>query len=125
MRFRDTFPPHPAFGHCLVNGQISQGPCVDLQISTDMFTRRRRAETLVLSAETIRSMAAHFGMVSEQVHLDQLALTEAYREENSALNEKVAALMATLQAFGLPEPKAVEEKPKPAKKAAAKKPVTE
>lgn len=124
MRFRDTFPPHPALGHCLVNGQISEGPCVDLQISTDTFTRRRRAETLVLSAETIRSMAAHFGMVAPEVHADALALVEAYREENTDLREKVAALMATLQAFGLPEPK-VEEKQKPAKKAAAKKPVAE
>jgi hypothetical protein len=120
MRIRETFPPNPAFGHCLVNGQISQGPCVDLQISTDLFTRNRRPESLVLSAQTVCSMAGHFGMVDPEVHAKAREALVTLKTELDQANERIDALLTTLRVFGLPEP-APEPKKAAPKKAAPKK----
>lgn len=103
MRFLDDFPIDAIFGHCIVNGQVSSGRCVDLKCDTDRIPKGR-TKRMILSEVSVRGMAGHFGMVDEHLHRAVTERVEDLESQLALAESKINALLGALQAFGLPEP---------------------
>ena len=120
MRFLEDFPIDAMFGHCVANGQVSSGRCVDLKCDSDRIPKGR-TKRLILSETSIRGMAGHFGMVDEYLHAKLKDRVEVLEQQLAEAEAKIVSLLGTLQAFGLPEPKPALPELAPAKKKPAKK----
>ena len=119
MRILESFPSDAVFGHCLIDGQVASGRCVDLRVDTDLFPKGR-ARRLILSEKSIRGIAGHFGMIDEALHQRTKDRIDSLEEQLGLAESKIEALLGALQAFGLPEPtEPVLPKPKPKKKVAS------
>jgi hypothetical protein len=102
MKILPEFPRNAARGRCLLDSNISSGPCVEIPLDLDAYNRKRETR-FVISAPAICGAAAHFGMVAPNVHADTVAALDEAQAQLAIEQDKVASMLTAFRAWGIPE----------------------